>query len=68
MRELCNSFVRRGRQERYSVPEMLKTYRAVTRLVEDFQRITGARSLFEAAVFRLICFAAVRAAGMPRGD
>jgi hypothetical protein len=64
MRELCNSFIRIGRPERYSVPEMMKTYRAVAKVVEEFRRVTGARSLFEASVFRRICFAAVRAAGI----
>ena len=30
MRELANAFERRSRRERYTVPEMLKTYRAVS--------------------------------------
>jgi hypothetical protein len=66
MRELCNAFVRESRHERYSVPEMMKTYRAVSLLVEDIVRKTRARSLFEARVFRLLCSAARRAAGIPQ--
>jgi hypothetical protein len=64
MRELCNAFVRHSRQERYSVPEMIKTYRAVSRLVEDIERKTRAQSIFEARVFNLLCSAARRAAGI----
>jgi len=66
MRELGNAFVRKSRDERYSVPEMMRTYRHVANLVEHLQQMTGARSLFEAAVFRRICFAAVRAAAIPQ--
>jgi hypothetical protein len=65
MRELCNAFVRHSRQERYSVPGMLKTYRAVSLLVEDIKRKTRAQSVFEARVFYLLCSAAGRAAGIP---
>jgi len=64
MRELGNAFVRKSRDERYSVPAMMRTYRTVAKLVENIQHMTRARSLFEAAVFRRICFAAVRAAGI----
>lgn len=66
MRELCNAFVRQARHERYSVPEMMKTYRAVSLLVEDIERATRARSLFEARAFRLLCSAARRFSGVPQ--
>lgn len=66
MRELCNAFVRQAPHERYSVPEMMKTYRAVSLLVEDIQQTTRARSLFEARVFRLLCSAARRVSAIPR--
>ena len=66
MRELGNAFVRQSRDGRYSVPEMLKTYRTVSSLVADTLRETGGRSLFEAGVFRRLCFAAGRAAGIPQ--
>jgi hypothetical protein len=65
MRELCNAFVRHSQQERYSVSGMMKTYRAVSRLVEDIERKTRARSVFEARVFYLLCSAAGRAASIP---
>jgi hypothetical protein len=65
MRELCNAFVRQAPQERCSVPEMMKTYRAVSQLVEDIERTTRARSLFEARVFRLLCSAARRVSSVP---
>lgn len=54
MRELCNAFVRRSR-ESVSVTEMMRTYRALSRLVAQIERRTRARSLFEAGVFRLLC-------------
>ena len=66
MRELCNAFVRQSREERVSVPEMMKTYRAVSLLAGDIQRKTRARSLFEASAFQQIYFAAGRAAGIPQ--
>lgn len=62
MRELCNAFVRRSARERDSVAEMMKTYRRVASLVPDVERRTGARSLFEANVFRFLCWAARRTA------
>lgn len=64
MRELSNAFVRHSRQERYSVPEMMKTYRAVSLLVEDIKHKTRAQSVFEARVFYLLCSTAGRAAGI----
>ncbi len=66
MRELCNAFVRQSRDERVSVPRMINTYRAVSRLVANIQRKTRARSLFEASAFQQIYFAAGRAAGIPQ--
>lgn len=66
MRELGNAFVRQSSNERYSVPEMMKTYKTVSSLVGDIQRDTGGRSIFEAGVFRQICFAAGKAAGKPQ--
>jgi hypothetical protein len=65
MRELCNAFVRHSQQERYSVPAMMKTYRAASLLVEDIKRKTRAQSIFEARVFYLLCSAAGRTAGIP---
>jgi hypothetical protein len=65
MRELGNAFVRQSRNGRYSVPAMMKSYKTVSTLVEDILRETGGRTLFEAGVFRQLCFAAGRAAGIP---
>jgi hypothetical protein len=62
MRELCNAFERQSPDERVSVAEMMKTYRAVSRLADEIQRRTRARSIFEASVFRLIYSVAQRAA------
>jgi hypothetical protein len=62
MRELGNAFVRRSSPERYSVTEMMKTYRAVSPLAEDIEHRTRAQSLFEARVFRLLCSTARAAA------
>jgi hypothetical protein len=66
MRELCNAFVRQSQSEQASVSQMMRTYRAVSGLVEDIQRRTRARSLFEAGAFQQIYFAAGRAAGIPQ--
>lgn len=60
MRELCNSFVRPSQNDRFSVPQMMKNYRAVSLLVQDIEHRTRARSLFEAGAFRLLCSAARR--------
>jgi hypothetical protein len=62
MRELGNAFVRQSRNGRYSVPGMMKTYRTVSASVEVILRETGGRTVFEAGVFRQLCFAAGRAA------
>jgi hypothetical protein len=66
MRELCNAFVRRSPVERANVPEMLGTYRSVSRLAEDVRYNTRARSLFEANVLQQLCFVAGRTIGLPR--
>lgn len=66
MRELGSAFVRRSRGRLYSVPAMMKTYRTVSSLVEDILREAGGESLFEAGVFAKLCFAAGRAAAIPR--
>jgi hypothetical protein len=56
MRELCNAFVRRGPQP--GVPEMMRTYRLVSRQVDVVLASAGADSLFEARVFKDLCFVA----------
>ena len=56
MRELCNAFVRRGPQP--GVPQMLRTYRRVRRQVDEVMRVAGTTSLFEARVFKDLCFVA----------
>jgi len=58
MRELGNTFLRRPRGDRYSVGEMMKTYRAVRLQTQTIIEQTGAQSLFEARMFRLLCTAA----------
>jgi hypothetical protein len=66
MRELCNAFVRQASHRRYSVPEMMTTYRKVSLLVEDIKQETRARSLFEARVFGLLCSTARRVSSLSR--
>jgi hypothetical protein len=56
MRELGNAFV----TDRASTSEMVKTCRAVSGLVGEIQRKTGAKSLFEARIFKLLCAAAAK--------
>jgi hypothetical protein len=56
MRELCNAFVRRGPQP--GVPQMLRTYRQVRGQVDEVMRVAGAANLFEARVFKDLCFIA----------
>ena len=56
MRELCNAFVRRGPQP--GVPEMMRAYRRVGRLVDGVMKTAGTNNLFEARVFRDLCFVA----------
>lgn len=65
MRELCNAFVHQSSPNRYSVPEMMKTYRNVRLSVPEIKRQTNAYSLFEARAFALLCVAAGKAAGIP---
>jgi len=56
MRELCNAFVRRGPQP--SVPEMMRTYRQVSLRLNGILKEAGTENLFEARVFKDLCFAA----------
>jgi len=63
MREIGNTFVRKDQGDRYSIAEMMKTYREVRRQAVRIQKQAGAQSLYEARVFRLLCTAA-RAASL----
>lgn len=65
MRELSNSFVRPAGDVQVSVPEMMRTYRKVSGLVDAILKRTKARSLFEPAIFRQLCFAAAEASRLP---
>jgi len=56
MRELCNAFVRRGPQP--GVPQILRTYRRVRAKADEVMREAGAASMFEARVFKDLCFVA----------
>lgn len=56
MRELCNCFV--GTDPRVGVPEMLAAYHALRDRVDTVLQTTGARSLYEARVFRDLCWIA----------
>lgn len=60
MRELGNAF-EPPEHERNSVTKMMKTYTEVSRRVKRIKSETGAKSLFEARVFRLLCTTAVKA-------
>lgn len=66
MRELCNAFVRKSHQDQVSVPQLMRTYRILSSLVQEMLNRTRARSVFEASIFRELCFAAARAAGIPK--
>ena len=57
MREICNAFVR-SRAARPSVPEMMRTYRGLSRKLNAITAAAGARSVFEARIFNDLCFAA----------
>ena len=57
MRELCNAFVR-TRPARPTVPDMMQTYRGLSRKLEAIVAAAGARSVFEARIFDDLCFAA----------
>ncbi len=56
MRELCNAFVRPGLQP--SVPAMMQTYRQLVHLLPEIQNAAGTANLFEARVFKDLCFVA----------
>ena len=64
MRELGNCFIRHSKSDQPTVPEMLRTYRTVAKLVPDIQRQTGAVSLYEPVIFKQLCFAAREAASL----
>jgi len=49
MRELCNAFVRRSR--RPTVPDMMRAYLSVQRLIPAMMKRTGSRTLFESRAF-----------------
>lgn len=49
MRELCNAFVRQ--RQRPIVPQMMRRYEAVSRLVPKMMKQNGSDSLFEARAF-----------------
>jgi hypothetical protein len=57
MREICNAFVR-TRAARPTVPEMMRTYRGLSRKLNTITAAAGARSVFEARIFDDLCFAA----------
>jgi len=57
MREVCNAFVR-SRTARPDVPEMIRTYRGLSRKLDAITAAAGARSVFEARIFDDLCFAA----------
>lgn len=57
MREICNAFVR-TRAARPAVPEMMQTYRGLSRKLNVITAAAGARSVFEARIFDDLCFAA----------
>jgi len=57
MREICNAFVR-SRSVRPNVPEMMRTYRGLSRRLNVITAAAGARSVFEARIFDDLCFAA----------
>ena len=64
MRELCNAFVRSRSMP--SIPEMMDSFRVVDRQAESIRKNAGADSLFEARVFKDLCFAARTAADLPK--
>ncbi len=61
-RELCSAFVRPGRQP--SVPQMRNIYRDVQKRVPEILRRAGARSIYNARVFKDICVVASASADM----
>ena len=56
MRELCNCFVAVGRQP--NVPQMMRVYRTLRKRVDQLKDVARARSLYEARLFRDLCYAA----------
>lgn len=64
MRELCSAFVR-SRTARPVVPEMMRTYRELSRKLDAIMAAAGSRSVFEARVFDDLCFAAKAAMSHP---
>jgi hypothetical protein len=60
-RELCNAFVRPGRQP--TIQQMLKIYRDVTRSLPKILKGAGATSIYNARVFKDICVVASASAG-----
>jgi hypothetical protein len=64
MREICNAFVR-TRVARPTVPQMMQTYRALSRKLDAVKVAAGARSVFEARIFEDLCFAAKAAMSHP---
>lgn len=64
MRELCSAFVR-SRTARPVVPEMMRTYRELSRKLDAIMAAAGSRSVFEACVFDDLCFAAKAAMSHP---
>lgn len=58
MRELCNAFVRREHRPR--VPQMMRSYGALTRIVPKIKQNTGSSTVFTATMFEeLIAAAAI---------
>ena len=55
MRELSNSFRRPKNQP--TVPEMMGTYKVISRRLGKLMRAAGATDLFEARVFQDLCYA-----------
>lgn len=64
MREICNAFVR-TRTARPTVPEMMRTYRGLSRKLNAITAAARARSVFEARIFDDLCFAAKAASSRP---
>ncbi len=60
--QLCNAFVRSGRQP--TVAQMKSIYRTLRRKLPDLVRDSGARSPFEARVFKDLCVLASAAADL----
>jgi hypothetical protein len=56
MRELCNAFVRPA-QQMPTIPQMMRTYRVISKAAAPIQRNAGAVSLFESRVFSDLLFA-----------